>query len=382
MRDGQGQVTGVILAVRDISRRKQAEESLRKSEEEFRAIADYGHDWESWISPEGRLLWVNPAVERHTGYSVLECLAMTDYPLPLVDPEDREGLAADLGRSRELRESVGDRVFRVRRRDGTVRWMAASWQPIADVAGRNSGLRLSVRDITERRQAELLREDIERIVRHDLKGPLTSLLLAPDVLRQEGPVTPQQELVLIEMARASRRMLTMINRSLDLYKMETGVYRLEPVDLDLARLCRQELESARLAVRPGSRWRLLIDGRAAAPDEVFMARGEEGLLRTLLDNLAQNAFEALPEDGEVVLELARAGETVELALTNAGEIPREIRERLFQKYVTAGKRHGTGLGTYSARLVAQAHGGDIAVRTERPGFTTLRVRLGPLPGDA
>ena len=113
-----------------------------------------------------------------------------------------------------------------------------------------------------------------------------------------------------------------------------------------------------------------------------MARGEEGLLRTLLDNLAQNAFEALPEDGEVVLELARAGETVELALTNAGEIPREIRERLFQKYVTAGKRHGTGLGTYSARLVAQAHGGDIAVRTERPGFTTLRVRLGPLPGDA
>ena len=382
VRDGQGQVTGVILAVRDISRRKQAEESLRKSEEEFRAIADYGHDWESWISPEGRLLWVNPAVERHTGYSVLECLAMTDYPLPLVDPEDREGLAADLGRSRELRESVGDRVFRVRRRDGTVRWMAASWQPIADVAGRNSGLRLSVRDITERRQAELLREDIERIVRHDLKGPLTSLLLAPDVLRQEGPVTPQQELVLIEMARASRRMLTMINRSLDLYKMETGVYRLEPVDLDLARLCRQELESARLAVRPGSRWRLLIDGRAAAPDEVFMARGEEGLLRTLLDNLAQNAFEALPEDGEVVLELARAGETVELALTNAGEIPREIRERLFQKYVTAGKRHGTGLGTYSARLVAQAHGGDIAVRTERPGFTTLRVRLGPLPGDA
>lgn len=379
VRDAQGQLTGVILAVRDISRRKQAEDSLRKSEEEFRAIADYGHDWESWISPEGRLLWVNPAVERHTGYSVLECLAMTDYPLPLVDPEDREALSADLARSRELRQSVGDRVFRVRLKDGSPRWMAASWQPIADVAGRNSGLRLSVRDITERRQAELLREDIERIVRHDLKGPLTSLLLAPDVLRQEGPVTPQQELVLIEMARAARRMLVMINRSLDLYKMETGVYRLEPVDLDLARLCRQELESARLAARPGGRWRLLIDGRAAGPEEAFMARGEEGLLRTLLDNLAQNAFEALPEDGEVVLELARAGATVELALTNAGEIPPEIRERLFQKYVTAGKRHGTGLGAYSARLVAQAHGGDIAVVTSRPGFTTIRVRLGPLP---
>lgn len=327
--DAQDQITGVILAVRDISRRKQAEDSLRKSEEEFRAIADYGHDWESWISPGGRLLWVNQAVERHTGYSVLECLAMADYPLPLVDPEDREALAADLARSRELRQSVGDRVFRVRRRDGTPRWMAASWQPIADVLGRNAGLRLSVRDITERRQAELLREDIERIVRHDLKGPLTSLLLAPDVIRQEGPVTPQQELVLIEMARAARRMLTMINRSLDLYKMETGAYLLEPADLDLARLCRQELESARLAARPGSSWRLVLHGRDAGPDQAFMARGEEGLLRTLVDNLARNAFEALPGDGEVVLELTRRDGAVEISLTNAGEIPPEIRERLF-----------------------------------------------------
>ena len=380
VRDNQGQVTGVILAVRDISRRKQAEDALRKSEEEFRAIADYGHDWESWISPDGRLLWVNPAVERHTGFTVLECLAMPDYPRPMVDAEDREALAADLARAREKRESTSDRVFRVRRKDGSLSWMAASWQPIVDVLGRNAGLRLSVRDITERRQAELLREDIERIVRHDLKGPLTSLLLAPDVLREEGPVTSQQEVVLAEMARASRRMLTMINRSLDLYKMETGVYRLEPTDLDLARLCREELETARQAVRPNSTWRLTLGGREAEQDEPFPARGEEGLLRTLLDNLAQNAFEALPEEGEVVLDLSRKNGITFLSLTNAGEIPEAIRERFFQKYVTAGKRHGTGLGSYSARLVAQAHGGSITADWSTPGFTTVRVKLGSLLG--
>lgn len=375
VRGPDGAVTGVILAVRDISRRKQAEDSLRKSEEEFRAIADYGHNWESWLSPEGRPLWVNPAVERHTGYSVLECLAMPDYPLPLVHPEDRESLAEDLARSRRERQSRSDHVFRLRRKDGSQSWMAGAWQPIVDVLGRNAGLRLSVRDITERRQAELLREDIERIVRHDLKAPLTSLILAPDVLRGEGPLNAQQEVVLAEMGRAARRMLTMINRSLDLYKMEAGVYRLEPADLDLARLCREELENARQAMRPGSRWRLLLEGAEAAPDAVFPARGEEALLRTMLDNLARNAFEALPADGEVTLDLSRRDGSVVLAMTNAGEIPEVIRERFFQKYATAGKRHGTGLGAYSARLVAQAHGGSIAADTSRPGFTTIRVTL-------
>ncbi len=375
VRGADGAVTGVILAVRDISRRKQAEDSLRKSEEEFRAIADYGHNWESWLSPEGRPLWVNPAVERHTGYSVLECLAMPDYPLPLVHPEDRESLAEDLARSRRERESRSDHVFRVRRRDGSQSWMAGAWQPIVDVLGRNAGLRLSVRDITERRQAELLREDIERIVRHDLKGPLTSLILAPEVLREEGPLNAAQEVVLGEMGRAARRMLTMINRSLDLYKMETGVYRLEPAEQDLARLCREELENARQAMRPGSRWRLTLDRAEAAPDAVFPVRGEEALLRTMLDNLARNAFEALPEDGEVTLDLSRKDKAAVLALTNAGEIPEAIRERFFQKYATAGKRHGTGLGAYSARLVAQAHGGGIEADSSRPGFTTIRVTL-------
>src|SRR4051795_12198664 len=59
----------------------------------FRAVADYTSDWESWHGTDGRLIWVNPAVERVTGYSVAECLNMQDYPLPLVVPDDRERIA-------------------------------------------------------------------------------------------------------------------------------------------------------------------------------------------------------------------------------------------------------------------------------------------------
>jgi signal transduction histidine kinase len=70
-----------------------------------------------------------------------------------------------------------------------------------------------------------------------------------------------------------------------------------------------------------------------------------------------------------------------LAVTNAGEVPEDVSRPLFREYVTAGKRDGTGLGTYSALLAARAHGGRAELDPESPGCTTVRVFL-PLAGEA
>ncbi len=123
------------------------------SQEHFRAVADYTYDLESWVGPDGRLLWVNPAVERLTGYSVAECLAMHDYPLPLVHPADQveivrvwEGALAG--------SSGNDVPFRLRCKDGRLRWVAVSWQPIHSSSGACLGHRSSIRDISDRKQVE------------------------------------------------------------------------------------------------------------------------------------------------------------------------------------------------------------------------------------
>jgi PAS domain S-box-containing protein len=147
-----------LALVRDITERKRAEEERRESAERFRAIADYTYDWENWIGVDGKLLWVNPAVERITGYSVAECLAMPDFPLPIVAETDRESLA------QQMREAVdgssrNDFEFRVRHKDGRLVWVAASWQPIYDSRGPRLGHRSSMRDITERKRAE---EEVRR----------------------------------------------------------------------------------------------------------------------------------------------------------------------------------------------------------------------------
>lgn len=121
--------------------------------EHFRAVADYTYDLESWVSPDGRLLWVNLAVERLTGYSVVECLAMPGYPLPLVDPADRARMAEVFAGA--LAGTCGNDVpFRLRGKAGTVRWAAVSWQPIYRQDGGCLGYRSSIRDISDRKQAE------------------------------------------------------------------------------------------------------------------------------------------------------------------------------------------------------------------------------------
>ena len=126
---------------------------LNKSEERFRAIANYTYDWENWFGVDGALLWVNPAVERFTGYSVEECFAMRDYPLPLVDEPDRARIA--IVRTEAIAGSQGnDAELRVRHKDGSLRWASASWQPIYDAGGQRLGHRVSIRDITERKRAE------------------------------------------------------------------------------------------------------------------------------------------------------------------------------------------------------------------------------------
>jgi len=126
---------------------------LRASEAKFHAIADYSYGCELWLSPHGKLLWINTRVEAVAGYTPPECHAMPDFPYPLVSPPEwprmREAMAG------ALQGTVGDDfVFRAQRKDGSEFWAAADWRPIYGEDGSYVGLRLSVHDVTARQEAE------------------------------------------------------------------------------------------------------------------------------------------------------------------------------------------------------------------------------------
>lgn len=143
----------IVLIYNDVTERKRAELALRMSEQKFRAIADYTYHWESWVGPTGVLFWVNPAVERISGYTVDECMKMADYPMPLIHEPDRKMMADVLEEARKG-GSGKDIEFRVKRKDGKVICGEMAWQGIYDNKGIYQGYRASIDDITERALAQ------------------------------------------------------------------------------------------------------------------------------------------------------------------------------------------------------------------------------------
>ncbi|MEO5327774.1 MAG: response regulator [Magnetococcus sp. THC-1_WYH] len=224
-------------------------------------------------------------------------------------------------------------------------------------------------------EANRIREDIDQIVRHDLKGPLNFVIGAPSLLVEDLHPGPDQLKLFREIEASGFRMLAMINRSHDLYKMERGLYKLNPIPVDMIAVINRvtnELQS--ILAQKGLTLTISIDNRRVQGDETFFILGEELLCHAMFSNIIKNAMEASPEKESVEIFLRRSDQA-HIGITNKGEIPPEIRETFFHKYVTAGKSHGTGLGTYSAQLSAKTMAGDIRVDFSQEGKTTIAICL-------
>ena len=225
------------------------------------------------------------------------------------------------------------------------------------------------------REAARLREEVEHINRHDLKNPLMVIMNIPSVLKRGRTMSPDEKKWLEMIEDAARRMLEMINRSIDLLKMEKGIYPLQPVDVDALAVARQIVSAMTpLAADRGVKVDLLLDGRPAAESDTFRLWGEELLLYSMFGNLVRNAVEASAPGSTASISL-RGGEAATIAIHNEGAIPEGIRGRFFEKFVTAGKTAGTGLGAYSARLIATTLGGTIAFTSSERDGTTITVTL-------
>jgi signal transduction histidine kinase len=114
------------------------------------------------------------------------------------------------------------------------------------------------------------------------------------------------------------------------------------------------------------------------------ARFDEGKILRVVHNLARNAAEAMANRGgkfTITVDRDKADGALVLTFADDGPgVPREIEHRLFQSFVTSGKKGGTGLGLAMAKKIAEEHGGTITARSSRSGATfAMRLPQGP-PG--
>lgn len=379
-------------------------------EQFFRLIADFTYDWESWLSREGEVLWVNPAVERFTGYTPAECLGMEDYPLPLVAPEDRLRISQYFaeGTSGSTANNV---EFQSLHRDGSKNWVAISWQPMIDASGRSLGFRASVRDISEKRQMQqqlrLHNEHLEQLVQertiqiaklenhrlkmeklaalgelaagvaHEINNPLAGIRNAFTLFKRHLPQDVKHydklELIDDEIERISgitHQMFQLYRPSqqqASRFSIVTIVAEVVTLSLPLSRKARVEVVTQCEEMQASD---------TLGPADVCLRIGE---LKQVLLNLVRNAIQASQPGQQVTIAMKTDHKYVTVSVADQGYgIAKPVIEKVFDPFFstkTEAIGQGMGLGLSVSKGIIEAMKGSIEVTSELRVGTNFVVRL-------
>ncbi len=217
---------------------------------------------------------------------------------------------------------------------------------------------------------------MELIVRHDIKSPLNSIIGFSDILLHDDTLSKKHKKDVKIIWNGGINALHMINLSLGLYRMETGAYQLEAKDLNLLPIIHNvQADSNTLLLDNQQTLTIEINGQPTTQTDSFFVYAEQMLCYSMLANLIKNAIEASPKGQSVTITLQDVDGMGVISIHNQGAIPEQIRDRFFEKYATAGKSSGTGLGTYSAKLIAQTQGGDIQMTSSEMAGTKISITI-------
>ena len=356
---------------------RQGLRELRREVRKNKLLLDSAGEGIIGIDPNGQVTFVNQAAARILGYIPDELLGKNLHGLThhtTLEGMPYSALNCPIQQSLETGAiiTMSDDIFW--RSDNSTLPVKFISTPIIN-NGNITGAVVTFSDITAEKREEALRRDIDQITRHDLKTPLNGIIGIPGLLLEDDNLTERQRRFLTMVHDSGYRMLQMINDSLNILQMEKGTYRFSPSPVDLLPIIRVALDDSTIIAERGIEVKITMDGEPCPSGQGFMALGEKLLCYSMLANLVKNAVEASPRGGTIAITLKQGNPRVEIGIHNQGAVPKEIRERFFEKYATAGKPGGTGLGTYSAKMIALTHRGSLTMTTGEREGTTLTITL-------
>jgi two-component system sensor histidine kinase/response regulator len=213
-----------------------------------------------------------------------------------------------------------------------------------------------------------LKEDVANITRHDMKAPLAGVLgVLQALIHSESLV--KRDLEQVKLAEETTlQVLNMVNLSAELFKIETGRFKLQAAPVQIVDILRRIVEINQ-TTWASKDLKTTVTIVPPSSEILPQALGDAMLCYSLFQNLLKNACEAAP-DGSTISVKVHAQSPLRIVIENQGAVPADIRERFFEKYATSGKQDGTGLGTYSAKLLTEAQNGSIALAVSDEHNTT------------
>jgi PAS domain S-box-containing protein len=372
-------------------------EQVTEGRNKLQAILNSTRDGILMFDTIGQIVMVNPMIERLWNLKRSEVIGLD---LSQLVGEDPHGLLAKLGYSQEQMRDLLQQLQEGEQKVSKVVYEIATpsrrsiervCAPVVDERGGAIGRVIVLHDITEGKELERMREDLTRMIVHDLRSPLTGVMGGLHMLRRtiENP-SSQVEILLDIATSSSQRMLELVNSLLDISRLEAGQMRLEIETKSLLDL----IEGARERVAPLA----LEDGitfQVDLPPDLSQVAVDEDLVTRMLVNLLDNAIKFSPQGSVVRVEANEVNapltseesseiasrQYVSVSVTDMGTgVPEEYREKIFEKFIQIEEQEsrrgrGSGLGLTFCKLVVEAHGGHIWVESQAGQGSTFTFTL-------
>lgn len=367
------------------SRTNELEAAKNKIEREvqnarkFQKAVDSSTEAVSITTPDGALIYVNPAWVALNGYTDSEALGRN--PRLLKSDDTKSDIFTAMWEKISAGLTFTSEEITNKRKDGSIYHAELSIFPIREDTQILFYVSLC-QDITQRKEVDRAKTEFVSLASHQLRTPLSAIRWYSEMLLSKyvGQLNDKQKQYVKEIYAGNLRMVELVNALLNVSRIDLGTFAIEPEPVNLVEICDSVLGELNPQVMEKKQTIERIYAKAPA---TYLA--DPKLIRIVFQNFLSNSVKYTQPEGHVTAEIGTQDNMLYIRVSDNGYgIPKAQHGKIFEKLFRADNvrqkdTEGTGLGMYIVKAIVESSGGKIWFESAENEGTTFHVLL-PLAG--